>query len=146
MKINLGCGHLHKKGYANVDMQMPADYLCDIGKQGLPFVGNSVELAEADNLMEHFDNHEFMFAMNDVFRVLRPGGLFWWKVPDALSWPDGAYGDPTHKRFFVPRSFLYVDRAKDQWKNYGRHYGFQGWDLKGLSTDGRFFTCELVKP
>ncbi len=146
MKLNIGCGKLHKKGYVNIDMQAPADAICNIGKDRLPYEDNSVELVEADNLMEHFDNDEFMFAMNEVFRVTQKGGIFWWKVPDAENWPDAAFGDPTHKRFFFPRSFLYMDRATQQWKNYGRHYGFQGWTLRKLETDKRFFTCELVKP
>jgi predicted SAM-dependent methyltransferase len=146
MKLNIGCGALHKKGYVNVDIQKPADVLCNIGKDRLPYEEGAVDLVEADNLMEHFDNAEFMHAMNEVFRVLKKGGVFWWKVPDAQKWPDGAYGDPTHKRFFFPRSFQYMDNSKINWKHYGKAYGFKGWILKSLSTDGRFFTCELVKP
>jgi len=146
VKVNLGCGKLHKKGYVNVDMLPPADIICNIGKDTLPYVDGALSLVEADNLLEHFDNDEFMFAMNEIWRVTKSGGVFWFKVPDALNWADGAYGDPTHKRFFVPRSFLYFDQAKPQWKNYGRHYGFKGWKLKSLTTDNRFFTCSLVKP
>jgi len=145
-RLNLGCGNLHKKGYINIDVIPPADLIANIATQPLPYEACEVELVEADNLLEHFDNDELMFAMNEIFRILKSGGVFWFKVPDALHWPDGAYGDPTHKRFFVPRSFLYFDRAKPQWKNYGRHYGFAGWNLKKLETDDRFFTCELVKP
>jgi predicted SAM-dependent methyltransferase len=145
-KVNLGCGKLHKKGYINIDVKPPADVICNIGKERLPYKDGELELVEADNLMEHFDNDEFMFAMNEIFRVLRSGGVFWWKVPDAENWPDAAFGDPTHKRFFFPRSFLYMDRATQQWKHYGRHYGFEGWIKRKLETDNRFFTCELVKP
>jgi len=145
-KINLGCGKIHKKGYINIDVRLPADVLCNIAKDQLPYGAGELDLVEADNLMEHFNNDEFMFAMNEIFRVLKSGGVFWFKVPDALHWPDGAYGDPTHKRFFVPRSFLYLNRAKPQWKNYGQHYGFRGWNLRKLETDNKFFTCELVKP
>ena len=146
MKVNLGCGKLHKKGFVNIDVQPPADVICNVGVDRLPYGDGDLDLVEADNLLEHFDNDEFLWAMNEIFRVLESGGSFWFKVPDALSWPDGAYGDPTHKRFFVPRSFLYVNRATQQWKNYGRPYGFAGWALKSLSTDKRFFTCILVKP
>jgi SAM-dependent methyltransferase len=146
MKLNIGCGRIHKKGYINIDMVAPADVLCNIGKERLPYDDSSVELVEADNLMEHFDNDEFMHALNEVHRVLHSNGVFWWKVPDAENWPDAAFGDPTHKRFFFPRSFLYMDQATQQWKNYGRHYGFLGWHKRNLETDKRFFTCELVKP
>lgn len=146
-QVNLGCGKLHKRGYLNVDIRQPADLVFDITRGALlaPLRG-TVDLIEADNLLEHFDNDEFLRAMNNIHTTLATGGRFWFKVPDALNWPDGAYGDPTHKRFFVPRSFLYFDITQPQWKNYGSHYGFLGWTLLGLHSDMRFFTCTLQKP
>ena len=142
-KVNLGCGKLHKKGYLNVDIRPPADLVFNITRKPLPI---QASLVEADNMLEHLDNDEFIRAMNNIFHSLVPGGRFWFKVPDALNWPDGAYGDPTHKRFFVPRSFLYFDMATPQWKNYGSHYGLEGWKMVSTVSDMRFFTCTLQKP
>src|SRR3990167_8436105 len=106
MKILLGCGKTKKDGYTGVDIIPPADILCDV-TLGLPMADNSVERIEADNLFEHFDNDGFMVSLNECWRVLKKGGTLFLKVPDSLHWPDGAFGDPTHKRYFVPRSFRY---------------------------------------
>lgn len=141
-KLNIGCGNIHKNGFVNIDIIEPADLICDVSK-GLPFEDNSVEKIEMDNLLEHFDNDQFLFVMNECHRVLIEGGVFWFRVPDALNWADGAFGDPTHKRFFVPRSFNYILVDKPQWINYGKYYGFKGWN--GLvKTDGKFFEGQLT--
>jgi hypothetical protein len=83
--------------------------------------------------------------MNNMHDALKSGGLFWIKTPDALNWMDGAFGDPTHKRFFVPRSWNYLDITHQTWKEYGSAYGFKGWYVN-VFTDKRFFICELTKP
>jgi hypothetical protein len=143
MKLNLGCGKLHKPGYINIDMIEPADQLVDLAHDKWPWSDGSIFELEADNLLEHFDNDEFMYFLNEAWRVLRQGGKFWWKVPNALGWPDGAFGDPTHKRYFFPRSFLYLNVEKGQWKDYGSHYGFAPWAIHELTTvqDDKFFEC-----
>jgi SAM-dependent methyltransferase len=141
-KLNLGCGSKHKQGYVNIDIQAPADLVADVTK-GLPFKDGEAERAEADNLLEHLDNDEFRFVMNEIWRVLTVDGIFWLKVPDALHWMDGAFGDPTHKRFFVPRSFKYFTEGTT-YDDYGKTYGFKPWKIVTLVTDAKFFTCELT--
>jgi len=143
MILNLGCGKLHKKGCVNVDMIPPADQLVNLAHDKWPWADGSIVGLEADNLLEHFDNDEFLFFLNEAHRVLSTEGNFWWKVPNALDWPDGAFGDPTHKRYFFPRSFLYFNFEKGQWKDYGSAYGFRPWVIHGLTTvqDKKFYEC-----
>jgi SAM-dependent methyltransferase len=143
LNLNLGCGKTLKRerGWVNLDIVPPADILCDVTK-GLPQLDDTVDLIEADNLLEHFDNNEFLTVMNDCWRVLKRGGVFWFRVPNALAWMDGAFGDPTHKRFFVPRSFLYFTQTQ-QYDNFGKSYGFKPWKLEALIT-GNFFECKLT--
>jgi SAM-dependent methyltransferase len=143
--LNIGCGALHKQSdedfkWVNLDWVEPADVVVDV-RDGLPYEDDYVDYAEADNLLEHLDNEEFMFVLNDWHRVIKPDGKLWFKVPDALHWMDGAFGDPTHKRFFVPRSFLYFDVDSPTGKNYGQPYGFKPWKIHKLETDNKFFTC-----
>lgn len=144
-KLNLGCGKKHKDGYINADIREPADVVFDVTK-GIPFKDKYFELVEADNLLEHLDNDEFLFVMNEIYRVLNVNGKLWFKVPDALHWMDGAFGDPTHKRFFVPRSFEYLDVNGNHLRAYGSHYGFKGWRIVSLETDNRFFTGIFARP
>lgn len=142
-KLNLGCGAKMLPSYLNIDIVPPADLVWDVTK-GLPFDDNSLDRIDADNLLEHLDNKQFMFLMNECHRVLKSGGILWFIVPDALNWPDGAMGDPTHCRFFVPRSFNYFTDCPT-YHNYGKSYGFKMWNLVDLQTDNRFFTCQLKK-
>ena len=136
-KINIGCGSIHKPGYINADIVQPADIIVDVTK-GMPFTSNRFEEVYADNLMEHLDNESFMRAMNDIHRVLQKDGVFTFKVPNALDWADGAYGDPTHKRFFVPRSFRYFTNT-ETYHNYGKSYGFKMFEQVDLKNDNKFF-------
>lgn len=142
-KLNLGCGKLHKKGYINVDIVEPADELFDV-REGIPFKDNNFGLVEADNLLEHFTQDEFKYVMNEVWRVLKPGGVFWIKVPDAVNWPEGAIGDPTHKILLCKRSFTYLLKNDPHYKNYGASYGFKSWHGE-CTSDGKFVTCTLKK-
>lgn len=143
MKLNLGCGEKHKPGFINADRIEPADILLDLGKK-LPFRDQAFSRIEADNVLEHLDNNQFLTAMNEIHRLLRADGVFWLRVPNAVGWPEGAMGDPTHKRFFVPRSFHYLDIARKEWHLEGRRYGFKPWKLFGLRDDGQFCESEMA--
>jgi len=148
MKLNLGCGpkRMHMKGYVNVDVLSDADMVMNVATQNWGWGSGTVEYIRADNLLEHLNNAEFLHVMNEAHRVLAANGMFWFRVPNALSWPDGAFGDPTHQRYFVPRSFYYLDHEHDQWKNYGCYYGFKPWVVNVGGTE-RFFeaTCKAIK-
>jgi len=134
MKLNLGCGaqRFHRSGWVNVDSN-PAcepDVLLDVGcSSGWPWDDNAVDEIRCDNLLEHLDNDQFLRCLNEAWRVLDRGGVFWLRVPNAKLWPDGAFGDPTHRRFFVDKSFQYFDGACPTWRDYGASYGFQPWKL-----------------
>lgn len=150
MKLNIGSGmkRFHMRDYVNVDILPDADKVFDLTSGPWPWASDSINYIRADNLLEHFDNDEFVFVMNEAHRVLIPHGAFWLRVPDAERWPDGAFGDPTHKRYFFPRSFYYFDHDRDQWRNYGQGYGFKPWIVKvdrvQTSVVGRFFEASLV--
>ena len=144
MKINLGCGKKKLAGFVNIDIVEPADLIMRVGKDKFPYKDGTVDRIEADNLLEHLNNEEFLFTMNECHRVLKSGGEFYFIVPDALHWADGAMGDPTHCRFFVPRSFRYFTDTPT-YHTYGATYGFKMFKLLELKTDNRFFYCLLTK-
>lgn len=144
IKLNLGCGKVHKQGYINADMVEPADIIFDV-REGIPYKDNNFDRIEADNLLEHFSPEEFIFVMNEIHRVIKKGGVFWVRVPNALDWFDGAAGDFTHKKFFVPRSFNYFETGNQQYENYGKHYGIKGWRKLSLDNNGKFFIWQGTK-
>lgn len=47
---------------------------------GIPYEDNRFDLAFADNVMEHLDAPEAVFA--EIFRVLKPGGILLFKTPN----------------------------------------------------------------
>jgi len=50
----------------------------------LPFVDNHFDLVTANMVVEHLDNPEVQFK--EVYRVLKPGGLFLFHTPNALGY------------------------------------------------------------
>ena len=73
MKLNLGCGRKHKKGYLNIDIQEPCDLKHDL-RTPLPFVDASVDEIYSKDVIELFSLREWKKLKNEMARVLKPGG------------------------------------------------------------------------
>src|SRR6266404_459531 len=50
----------------------------------LPFVDNHFDLVTANMVVEHLDKPEVQFQ--EVYRILKPGGLFLFHTPNALGY------------------------------------------------------------
>lgn len=94
-----------------------------------PWEHDSVGAIRADNLVEHLSGPEYIHLMNEAHRVLQPGGVFWWRVPDAAKWPAGAFRDPTHRLFFFRESLDYLEAGHQTHENYGKAMGLKPWKL-----------------
>ncbi len=136
MKINLGSGHARREGWINVDRLacVNPDVICDITKTPWPWEDSTVERIDADNLFEHIgwgrDGEDLlMLAMNEAHRIIQPGGVLWFRVPDFERWPVGALRDPTHRRYFVKGSMDYWIHGHQTYTNYGRFYGYKPWSV-----------------
>lgn len=141
--LNLGSGKKPKEGWINVDIIKSADVICRVGTEVLPFEDNSIDEASADNFLEHLNNEQFLFAMNDIWRVLKPRAKFWIRVPDAVRYPSGAFGDPTHKLFFTEKTFDYFTPCST-YRQHGQDYGFQLWMKKrSLQKQNGFLIAEI---
>ena len=127
LKLNIGCGNLPIEGFKNVDIskEAKADEVYDLTK-GIPEENGSCNEVNAGCVLEQIDsNKDFMFVMNEVYRVLCKGGVFTGYVPSTH--PDVMYLDQMDKRFFKQESFDYFDKTKHHWQEFGRVYGFKGW-------------------
>lgn len=109
--LNLGCGDKPRMRegpdhWVNIDIKPfdGVDIVRDL-RRGLPFADGTFDHVLADNILEHFDSDDFVFVLNEIDRVLKVGGTVEIIVPHAFS--QGAYQDPTHKLFIVPRSCFY---------------------------------------
>lgn len=102
LAIDLGGRFNCPPGYRSVDL-LDADYIVDLEKPWTQFEDNSVGVIRAYHLLEHLDDTIHFF--NEAFRVLAPGGFLLIEVPSVKG--DGAFADPTHKKFFNTLSFEY---------------------------------------
>jgi len=107
LKLNLGCGNKRIDGYIGVDSKKTTatDILHDLNKFSYPFEDNSVDEILLDNVLEHLDN--LILVMEEIHRICRRGAIIKIYVPYAKS--DGAFKDPTHKNFFIEKTFQYFE-------------------------------------
>jgi SAM-dependent methyltransferase len=108
-------------GYLSIDLQAGADYVCDI-REGLPLLADSsVGCIRAFDFLEHIPHcrdsscqhtkaHCTVGLMNEIYRVLAPGG---WLVSATPSTDGrGAFQDPTHCSFWNSNSMWYYTRRQ----------------------------------
>ena len=105
VKLDIGCGMFKRDGYTGVD-RLPfkgVDVVCNVEK-GLPFKSNSIDEIYTSHFLEHTNN--FIFIMEEFYRVLKPNGILEIKVPHWASFL--AYSE-YHVRFFTLFSFQEFD-------------------------------------
>lgn len=117
LKLNLGCAGRPLPGYINIDLdtldEIKARYPSENFPEGveiyqydifnLPFSDASVSEIRADSLLEHLSFLEEPKLFYEVKRVLKPGGIFIFSVPD-----------------FEETVRLWLN-AKDEWKDFFRN-------------------------
>ncbi|MEA3329763.1 MAG: hypothetical protein U9Q06_03385 [Nanoarchaeota archaeon] len=109
IKLNLGCGRSHKKGYINVDVssEVKPDKIWDLEKVPLPFKDNSISEIVIEHAIEHVRN--FIPLMHDLRRICENSAKIEIKVPFYTG--HNQFMDPTHVRFFTPFTFDYFKKG-----------------------------------
>lgn len=107
IKIDLGCGTQKREGFVGVDVRAfdGVDVVMNMGVDRWPWDDNSVEEAHASHAVEHLTRPERIHFVNELFRVLVPGGKATIIVPHWNS--TRAYGDLTHEWPPVVEFWLY---------------------------------------
>ena len=137
MKINLGSGSRHQEGFINIDINpsVNPDLVADIS-EGLPFEDSSVDYVRAFDFLEHIEMGKTIDVIDEIWRVLKPGGQFESFTPDA-EYGQGAFQDPTHVSFWVENTWLYFTEAA--WgKNYGIKSNFTMKALERVNTKSSY--------
>lgn len=97
LKLDLGCGPNKREGFLGVDVR-PFDGKVDIVHdltQPWPWGDASVEEANSSHFVEHLTAPQRIHFVNELYRVLQPGGKCTIVVPHWASCR--AYGDLTHQ-------------------------------------------------
>jgi SAM-dependent methyltransferase len=102
---------------------------CHLGFHSIPFQSNFFDAVTAYDLLEHIprisvsneaSSFPFIFLMNEVWRVLKTGGLFYSSTP---CYPmKEAFQDPTHVNIMTEDTL----RLYFSGKSWARIYGFVG--------------------
>lgn len=109
--LNLGSGGANMAGYVNIDnrAECKPDICCDI-IEGLPFADSSVDLVRAKDFLEHIPaGASVLKVINEIWRVLKDGGVFNSSTPDC-EFGMAAFQDPFHVSFWCENSWDYYSR------------------------------------
>ena len=135
--LDLGCGLQPKNPFNaqevyGIDVRDDAEahiVKADLVIEPIPFPDDSFDYVTAHDFLEHVPRliylpqrrNAFVQVMNEIHRVLKPGGVFMSFTP---AFPHGpAFRDPTHVNIITEETFpLYFD-DKVRWASM---YGFRG--------------------
>lgn len=119
MKLNLGCCDRAIPGFLGVDICPPADVVADL-RQSWPWPDSSVDEVRASDVFEHLPDR--IHTMNELWRVLKPGGRATIEVPSA-SKGAGAFQDPTHVSYWTMNNFQYFEHGSFARQRFAKQYG-----------------------
>jgi predicted SAM-dependent methyltransferase len=86
VRLNFGCGDTRYDGWVGVDQRFApnVDLALDLRRR-LPFRNGSVDLCYSEHFFEHLFPDEGQFHLNEVHRILKPGGRYRVVVPDVVK-------------------------------------------------------------
>jgi len=84
-KINLCCGTQDVPGYLGIDFNGNAGLKLDLNKKNLPFKDNSIEALTCISAINYFTRLRSQEIVDDVYRVMVPGGIVRFAVQDLES-------------------------------------------------------------
>lgn len=99
IRLDIGCGANKQPGFVGMDIRPikgSVDIVQDLESFPWSLPDECVTTAVASHVLEHINPHKGVFIafMDEVWRVMRPGGEFLIAVPYAGS--AGYWQDPTH--------------------------------------------------
>ena len=106
--LDLGAAHDSPVGYIGIDLH-DADLIYDL-REGIPYRDNSVGVVRAYDFLEHIPPPRVVAMMNEIHRVLVPGGWLLASVPSTDG--RGAFQAPDHVSFWNENSFWYYTNPK----------------------------------
>ena len=111
IRLDIGAGQNKQEGFVGLDIEphKGVDIVQDCEEFPWSLPDECVILATASHLLEHINPHKGVFIqfMNEVWRIMKPGGEFAFVVPFAGS--PGYWQDPTHVNPINRNTLAYFD-------------------------------------
>ena len=107
--LNLGCGKTCGIDEYGIDITdaVGVDVVADLNT-GMKFIpDNTFDTVKAIDFLEHIDQKNCIMIMEEIYRVLKPGGTMETIVPSTDGNNVGAFQDPTHVSFWNKTKFWY---------------------------------------
>ena len=140
LRLDLGCGPNKQAGFTGADViAFPGvDVVTDL-RQPWPWPDSSVSDAHCSHFLEHLTGRERVHFVNELYRVLVPGGKCLIVVPHWASCR--AYGDVSHQ--WPPISEFWFYYLLRSWRLGDPEKGVSGnaphdditWDPQGYACD-----------
>lgn len=108
LMLDLGAAHDSPLGYTGIDLH-DAPVIHNL-QEGLPYDDSSVGVVRAYDFLEHIPSSKVVHLMNEIHRVLVPGGWLLASVPSTDG--RGAFQAPDHVSFWNENSFWYYTDPK----------------------------------
>ncbi len=164
--LDVGCGRFPRNPFdccelhgVDIFEQSQSDFIftkCNVVLEKLPYKDSYFDSVSAYDFIEHIprlvivdgrSSFPFVDFMSEVFRVLKPGGVFYAITP---AFPKrSAFVDPTHVNYIAAETYKYFTQP-DSW---AAMYGFNGcfakqqvkWVNFDLEVNNYSFHKKLIK-
>jgi len=145
LKLNLGCARNVIPGYINIDAPhiSKTDVSLNLESAILPFEDGSCCEVVGEHIFQRIDN--FIALVNEIWRVLKPGGVLKSSVPCVTSVNIDAFHSPANKRYFTEVTWRYFCMQYPEHKDEAYMLGIKPFKLLRQSKDGNILKSELIK-
>jgi predicted SAM-dependent methyltransferase len=142
--LNVGCGRQHQKSgdgieWINIDRidAVNPDMTCDM-TQGLPFEDGEIAHIQAIACLGQIErNKDFLFVMNEFWRVLKSEGTIFIYLPHKDY--EHTYQDPFNQRRFNEVHWEGFNEPHPIYQKHLSYYGFKPWKNVVVSTNEQGF-------
>jgi SAM-dependent methyltransferase len=135
-RLDVGCGENKMQGFLGIDKRpcKGVDIVHDIEKFPWPLKDESVLDIFCSHVMEHIKPWLMLDLMNEMWRVMKPGGQLVISMPYGVSF--GFVQDPTHCNACNEATWTYFDPRYPLWAIYKPQpwviqKGFPQWFAQG---------------
>jgi len=155
--LDIGCGMSPRNPYDRTDLvgidlhagfasESPFRYVqANLSLSPIPFESDTFDSISAFDFIEHVPRQvvidgdialPFIRLMNEIWRVLKPGGLFYAVTPAYPS--PAAFQDPTHVNIITIKTHDYFCGTRGFAKNYGFNGEFEALRVKWVTEKNAY--------